>query len=133
MPDTCSTNLAEDVLSSILARNINARLYPPATETFDWIGFMECVRLLAREVRMSLNEFVKKMLSADDIAFQRWQAETDQVTEAGPDKRTARLWDAKKVQSRCFIDKRTLFTPIIRFLLLCTSCVTWWKRAVNCI
>lgn len=67
--------------------------------TFEWNGFMECIRILANEVDLSMNEFVKKMLIADDFSFQKWRAETQRIPEeTGTNKQTSsRPWDSKKV------------------------------------
>jgi hypothetical protein len=89
--------LLESVLSSVLARYINANLYKLGTDTFEWKGFLECIRILANEIPLSLNEFVKRMLIADEFSFQKWQTETESLPEGGINKMTNRLWDAKKV------------------------------------
>jgi hypothetical protein len=58
---------------------------------------MDCIRILASESRLSLNEFVKKMLMADDFTFQQWRAEIEYIPEIGPSKKPTHPWDAKKV------------------------------------
>ncbi|CAF2392157.1 unnamed protein product [Rotaria sp. Silwood2] len=96
--DTYSVNIIEGVLHSILARNINANIYKLGTDTFEWNGFMDCIRILARQMHLSLNEFVKKMLIADEFSFQRWRVETERIPlEVGTGKQTSRPWDSKKV------------------------------------
>jgi hypothetical protein len=40
---------------------------------------------------------VKKLLIADEFAFQRWQADTEIIPDVGTSKKTNHLWDAKKV------------------------------------
>jgi hypothetical protein len=87
----------EGILTSILARNINAGIYKLGTDTFEWNGFMDCIRMLAREIHLSLNEFVKKMLMADEFSFQRWRTEIEYIPEISSIKKTTRPWDAKKV------------------------------------
>jgi hypothetical protein len=93
--------LIEGVISSVLARNINANIYNLGTDTFEWNGFMECIRILANEIHLSLNEFVKKMLLVDEFSFQKWQTEIEHIPEVGTNKTTTTttnlLWDAKKV------------------------------------
>ncbi len=89
--------MIEGVISTVLARNINANIYKLGTDTFEWNGFMECIRMLANEIRLSLNEFVKKMLIADEFSFQKWQTEIEYIPEVGINKKFNRLWDAKKV------------------------------------
>jgi hypothetical protein len=87
----------EGILSGILARYINAGVYKLGTDTFEWNGFMDCIRMLSREIHLSLNDFVKKMLQADEFSFQRWRAEIERTPEVGINKKEVRLWDAKKV------------------------------------
>jgi hypothetical protein len=58
---------------------------------------MDCIRILASESHLSLNEFVKKMLMADDFTFQQWRAEIEYIPEVGPSKKPTHPWDAKKV------------------------------------
>jgi len=94
--------LIEGVISSVLARHINAKIYKLGTDTFEWNGFMECIRMLANEIHLSLNEFVKKMLIADEFSFQRWQTDIEYIPEVGINIKTNRLWDAKKVNSFLF-------------------------------
>ncbi len=94
--------MIEGVISSVLARYINAKIYKLGTDTFEWNGFMECIRLLANEIHLSLNEFVKKMLIADEFSFQRWQVDIEYIPEVGTNTKTNRLWDAKKVNSFLF-------------------------------
>jgi hypothetical protein len=117
--------LTEGVLSGILARNIDANLYKLGTDTFEWNGFMDCIQTLATEIHLPLNDFVKKLLMADEFAFQRWQAETEYIPEVGTNKKINRLWDAKKVESVAFaISKRFSFDyNEKRFLPLLISCV----------
>ena len=88
----------EGILSSILARNINANLYKLGADTFDWQGFLDCIRLLAKEIRLPVNDLIKKLLIADEFAFQRWHAETESIPDVGNSKKINRLWDAKKVR-----------------------------------
>ncbi|CAF3700091.1 unnamed protein product [Rotaria sordida] len=96
--DTYSVNIIEGVLHSILARNINANIYKLGTDTFEWNGFIDCIRILAKQIHLSLNEFVKKMLTADEFSFQRWRVETERTSlEVGTGKQTSRPWDSKKV------------------------------------
>jgi hypothetical protein len=95
--------LTEGVLSGILARNIDANLYKLGTDTFEWNGFMDCIRTLATEIHLPLNDFVKKLLIADEFAFQRWQAEVEYIPETGTNKKINRIWDAKKVESLCLL------------------------------
>ncbi len=58
---------------------------------------MDCIRILASEIHLPLNDFVKKLLIADEFAFQRWQADTEIIPDVGTSKKTNHLWDAKKV------------------------------------
>ncbi|CAF0759766.1 unnamed protein product [Rotaria sordida] len=96
--DTYSVNIIEGVLHSILARNINANIYKLGTDTFEWNGFIDCIRILAKQIHLSLNEFVKKMLTADEFSFQKWRVETERTSlEVGTGKQTSRPWDSKKV------------------------------------
>ncbi|CAM4882804.1 unnamed protein product [Rotaria socialis] len=98
IPDTYSTNIIEGVLSDVLARNINVGTYQLNVETFEWNGFMDCIQALANEIHLSSNEFVKKMLIADEFSLQRWRVETERIPlEAGTGKQTSRPWDSKKV------------------------------------
>jgi hypothetical protein len=64
---------------------------------------MECIRILANEIRLSLNEFVKKMLIADEFSFQRWQTEIEYIPEVGINKKMNHLWDPKKVLAAVYI------------------------------
>ncbi|CAM4760229.1 unnamed protein product [Rotaria magnacalcarata] len=96
--DTYSTNIIEGVLSDVLARNINVGTYQLNAENFEWNGFMDCIQVLANEIHLSSNEFVKKMLIADEFSLQRWRVETERIPlEAGTGKQTSRPWDSKKV------------------------------------
>ena len=87
----------EGVLSGILARHINAGVYRLGSDVFDWNGFLDCVRQLAKEVALPLNDFAKKMLTANEVTFHKWQNETDRNSEIGSSPKTTRPWDAKKV------------------------------------
>ena len=100
----------ESILSSILARDINNRRYKLGTDTFEWNGFMDCIRMLSKEVHLSLNEFVKKMLTIDEFSFQRWRVDSQDVSlDEELDKRTNRPWDTKKVYSFICREKKNVF------------------------
>lgn len=58
---------------------------------------MECIRMLANEIHLSLNEFVKKMLIVDKFSFEKWQTEIEYNPEIGTNKKSDRLWNTKKV------------------------------------
>ncbi|UJR35650.1 hypothetical protein I4U23_028400 [Adineta vaga] len=97
IPDIYSGNLIESILSNVLAQNVNIGRYKIDGDTFDWTGFMNCIRILAKEIHLSLNECVKKMLMADEYSFQRWRIEVEHIPEVGTNKKTNRPWDVKKV------------------------------------
>ncbi|CAF1433006.1 unnamed protein product [Adineta steineri] len=97
IPNIYSVNIIESILSSVSARYINVGLYKLDTNTFDWNGFLDCIHLLAKEIHLSLNEFVKKMLIADEFSFQTWRTEIEAIPEVGTNKKSNRSWDAKKV------------------------------------
>ena len=90
-------SFVEGVLSGILGRYINAGIYKLGSDAFDWNGFLDCVRQLAKEVSVPLNDVVKKMLTANEMTFHKWQNETDRNSEIGSSPKTTRPWDAKKV------------------------------------
>lgn len=87
----------ESVLCNVLARNIDIGQYTTADNTFDWRGFLDSVHLLAREVHLPVNDFVKKMLTADEFSFQRWRAQIEHTPAVDTAKKNTRPWDAKKV------------------------------------
>ncbi|CAF0945283.1 unnamed protein product [Adineta steineri] len=97
IPNIYSVNIIESILSSVSARYINVGLYKLDTNTFDWNGFLDCIHLLAKEIHLSLNEFVRKMLIADEFSFQTWRTEIEDIPEVGTNKKSNRSWDAKKV------------------------------------
>jgi len=87
----------ESALSNVLARYINENKYKLGTDTFEWNGFIECIRILASEIGLTLNDFVRKLLVADESSFRQWQTEIEYIPEVGTHTKANRLWDAKKV------------------------------------
>ncbi|CAF0930526.1 unnamed protein product [Didymodactylos carnosus] len=95
--DIYTISTIEGITAGLLARYIDSGVYKLASHTFEYNGFMECVRMCARHVKMSANDFVKKMLLADESSFQRWRAEIDRLSDGIISKKVVRPWNAKKV------------------------------------
>lgn len=93
-----SLHCVDGILSGVLARTINANLSKLGVDTFDWNGFVDCIRILAKEIRLPLNDLIRKLLIADEFAFQKWHAETEYIPDEGSSKKINRLWDGKKVR-----------------------------------
>lgn len=89
----------EGILEGILARNIDAGRYKRDGDAFEWIGFLDCIRQLAKQTSLTQNDFVKKLLVIDEFSFEKWRKETAESPEIGSTIKSNRPWDPKKV---CF-------------------------------
>jgi hypothetical protein len=101
-------------------------------DTFDWQGFLDCIRRLARETSLSMSEFVKKLLATDHTMLSTWRTDTEVKLDVAVNQTSARSWDAKKVSSsKGLLTRSNENTVIHRFLLPSILCVMLLMKAVN--